>query len=409
MRKAFVLLLSAMVLLLVFSCEPAHEHTWDSGKVTKEPTCTETGVKEYKCTGCSATKEEIIPAKGHTLGEDYKCSVCSNYFYPSLSSFNDKSTLDNTKNTVVTVTLGDLGYSDIAYSEHSTGYTGKGLMIGGKNDGTNALNKYAATPAEAGEYTFIFKDGTITSAATGYSSIDAIKDASVYMLLPGNSDVVFENVTFNNVLNFGIQMYTSPWSYLNSITFKNCTFNGIIVGSSPANKATFENCTFNDYKNTTYANNSNPIWWRAATGFWGEGTNESVHSLEEFIFEGNKVTSTRPVKIERIAWNCHAKITIKNNYFDITPQEGDTKTKNMAINIGQRDSTSAFTLIEEGNEISANTKSLYTATKGSGSNQYIAVPGTEILDGNGNSKTITAMVWKTTTDETFEMKSIAIE
>ena len=78
----------------------------------------------------------------------------------------------------------------------------------------------------------------------------------------------------------------------------------------------------------------------------------------------------------------------------------------MAINIGQNDSTSAFTLIDDGNEISANTKSLYTAAKGSGSNQYIAVPGTEILDENGNPKTITAMVWKTTTDETFEMKSI---
>ena len=100
--------------------------------------------------------------------------------------------------------------------------------------GSTKLNSYAAAPAKAGEYTFVFKNGTINSAATGYSSIDNLKDTSVYMMVPGNSDVVFEDMTFNGVVSFDIQMYTSPWSYLHSITFKNCTFNGIIVGSCPA-------------------------------------------------------------------------------------------------------------------------------------------------------------------------------
>ena len=30
----------------------------------------------------------------------------------------------------------------------------------------------------------------------------------------------------------------------------------------------------------------------------------------------------------------------------------------------------------------------------------------KVLDGNGNEKVITAMVWKTTTNETFELKSV---
>ena len=305
------------------------------------------------------------------------------------------------KHDPVEVALGNTEAGDIAYSEHNSGYTGKGVMLG-----STKLNSYAAAPAKAGEYTFVFKNGTINSAATGYSSIDNLKDTSVYMLVPGNSDVVFENMTFNGVVSFDIQMYTSPWSYLHSITFKNCTFNGIVVGSCPAEKATFDGCTFNNYTNTTYANNSNPIWWRAGTGYWGTGADESVHSLKEFTFVNNKVTSTRPVKIERIGWNCTAGITILDNTFDISKQAGDSETKNMAINIGQKDNTSKFILTDDGNTISAGTASLYTAALGSGSNQYVAVSGSKVLDRNGNDKVITAMVWKTTTGETFEMKTI---
>ena len=39
-------------------------HAWDNGKVTKEPTETETGVKTFTCTRCGETKTETIPATG---------------------------------------------------------------------------------------------------------------------------------------------------------------------------------------------------------------------------------------------------------------------------------------------------------------------------------------------------------
>ena len=267
-------------------------------------------------------------------------------------------------------------------------------------------NRYGAAPAAAGDYKFTFKNGVINSAATGYESIDNFTDTSVYMLVPGNSDVVFENMTFNGVVSFDVQIYTSPWSYLNSITFKNCTFNGIVIGACPANKAVFTGCTFNNYTNSASANNSNPIWWRAANGSWSGDPDSMPHSLQEFTFVNNKVTSTRPVKIERIGWSCTAKITILDNKFDIQPQVGDEVTKNMAINIGQRDNTSKFILTDDGNTISANTAALYTAALTGGSNQYIAVSGTKILNRAGKNKTITAMVWKTQTNETFTMKTI---
>ena len=45
---------------------PALGHSWDEGKVTKQPTETETGIKTYTCTRCGETKTETIPVLPHT-------------------------------------------------------------------------------------------------------------------------------------------------------------------------------------------------------------------------------------------------------------------------------------------------------------------------------------------------------
>lgn len=47
-----------------------HTHSWDSGKVTTEPTCEKDGVKTYTCS-CGETKTETIKAKGH----NYNCET----------------------------------------------------------------------------------------------------------------------------------------------------------------------------------------------------------------------------------------------------------------------------------------------------------------------------------------------
>lgn len=56
-------------------------HSWNSGKVTKEATCTATGTKKYTCTVCSQTKTETIAKKAHsyksaTCTKAKTCSVC---------------------------------------------------------------------------------------------------------------------------------------------------------------------------------------------------------------------------------------------------------------------------------------------------------------------------------------------
>ncbi|MBR1507556.1 MAG: S-layer homology domain-containing protein [Eubacterium sp.] len=71
--------------------KPALGHDWDSGKVTKEVTCTEDGEKTITCNRCNETKKEIIKAAGHIEEEippteatcvkegntkGKKCSVC---------------------------------------------------------------------------------------------------------------------------------------------------------------------------------------------------------------------------------------------------------------------------------------------------------------------------------------------
>ena len=77
--------------LYVKSTDAPHVHTWDEGKVTTEPTCTEAGVKTYTCTVCKETKTEAIAALGHKWDDGkvtteptcteagvktYTCTVC---------------------------------------------------------------------------------------------------------------------------------------------------------------------------------------------------------------------------------------------------------------------------------------------------------------------------------------------
>lgn len=258
---------------------------------------------------------------------------------------------------------------------------------------------------DANGHAVVFVGGTITSGVTGYTSIDSI-GTSLLLAVPAYTKVTFKETTFKNVLSFDYQLYTSPWSQLGGLTFNGCTFDGIIVGAIAAQELAFNGCTFNNYVNTTSANSSNPTWIRPAYGNWTKGDNEGqgtdFRSLTKITFENNTVTSTRPVKFERIAqWEMATTVTATNNTFAITPQEGDKdekKTKNVGLYFG---ANAKFDLVIDKNEKRGETAALYTAVYSAPTGgTYAGLPagstvkntaGEEVATGDGD-----ALAWKTT-------------
>ena len=263
------------------------------------------------------------------------------------------------------------------------GYNSNGYL-GEKNDGANGKN-------------IVFVGGTITSGVTGYEDIDHI-GTSLLLAVPAYTHVTFQGTAFKNVISIDYQLYTGPWSQLGCVDFEGCTFDGIIVGAMATQSLVFNNCTFNNYTNTSKANNSNPTWIRPAYGNWSKGDNEGqgndFRSLTTINFTNNKVTSTRPVKFERIAqWEMDTTLTATNNHFDISAQNGDTSTKNVGMYFG---ANAAFDLVVEKNTKSANTAGLYTIP----ADQTALPEGSTIKNTNGTDVKLTdVMVWKTTTDE----------
>ena len=234
-----------------------------------------------------------------------------------------------------------------AYGEN--GYLGNG------NDGANGK-------------TVVFVGSSITSNTTGYTSIDNI-GTKLLLAVPAYTNVVFSGITFNGVISIDYQLYTSPWSQLGKVDFENCTFNGIIVGAMATQSLVFNSCRFNNYTNTTDANNSNPTWIRPAYGNWSpndnKGQGSDFRSLTSITFTNNKVTSTRPVKFEFISqWDITTAITATDNKFNISPQDGDTSTKNVGLYFGPHQKTNAINLIVGGNTKSANTAAMYVIPEG---------------------------------------------
>lgn len=273
---------------------------------------------------------------------------------------------------------------------------GENGYLGEKNDGANGKN-------------IIFVGGSITSGVTGYTSIDNI-GTDLLLAVPAYTNVTFEGVTFNNVMSFNYQLYTSPWSQLGELKFSGCTFNGLIVGSIAAQTLTFDGCVFTNYTNSASANNSNPTWIRPAYGNWSKGDNEgqgdNFKSLTTINFTNNKVTSTRPVKFERIAqWEMDTTVTVTGNDFDIV---SDGSSKNVGLYFG---ANAKFDLVVDSNKKTDGTAALYTGVYTAPNGEsYAGLPaGSTVKDADGNDVEVAGVIWKSTTGITLKTTTEAVE
>ena len=312
------------------------------------------------------TRDEYITAQERLGGTMYV--TVGDYSYTT------NGTLGNGKRNDTT---GQTEDRNVLNGYNSNGYLGE------KNDGANGKN-------------IVFVGGTITSGVTGYEDIDHI-GTSLLLAVPAYTHVTFQGTTFKNVISIDYQLYTGPWSQLGCVDFEGCTFDGIIVGAMATQSLVFNNCTFNNYTNTSKANNSNPTWIRPAYGNWTEGDNEGqgsdFRSLTKITFTNNTVKSTRPVKFEYISqWNIRSTVTAIGNSFDISAQDGDTKTKNVGLYLGAHTSKNAFDLTVDNNTKSDNTAALYTFPE-----SHSELPaGSTIKNSDGTPVYLTDVVkWKT--------------
>ena len=358
MKKFLSILLAILMLAVMLPVTAMAEEGTGDGSQSNPYTLAQLG---------AMTRDEYIAAQDRLGGTMYV--TVGNYSYDTNGTLGKGVRNDTTGQTEDRSVLN--GYN-------SNGYLGE------KNDGANGKN-------------IVFVGGTITSGVTGYEDIDHI-GTSLLLAVPAYTHVTFQGTAFKNVISIDYQLYTGPWSQLGCVDFEGCTFDGIIVGAMATQSLVFNNCTFNNYTNTSKANNSNPTWIRPAYGNWSKGDNEGqgndFRSLTTINFTNNKVTSTRPVKFERIAqWEMDTTLTATNNHFDISAQNGDTSTKNVGMYFG---ANAAFDLVVEKNTKSANTAGLYTIP----ADQTALPEGSTIKNTNGTDVKLTdVMVWKTTTDE----------
>lgn len=341
-------------------------------------------------------------------------------------TLDDLSTMTRAEYIEAQTRLGGTMYVTVGdYSYETNGTLGNGTADNSDRDSTK-MNYYGAPGAKEGQYSdaavgknIVFVGSSITSNVTGYKDIDNI-GTSLLLAVPAYTNVTFKGITFNNVMSFNYQLYTSPWSQLGELKFDGCTFNGIIVGAIAAQTLTFNNCNFRNYTNTyeengknVGANSSNPTWIRPAYGNWTKGDNEGqggdFKSLTTINFTGNTVTSTRPVKFERIAqWEMPTTVTVTGNSFDI--RDTDEK-KNVGLYFG---ANAKFNLIAQDNTKSDNTAALYTAAyKAPNEKDYVGLPaGSTVKDSTGKDVELEALEWKSdnkltlkTTEEVASVKN----
>ena len=74
MQKINRMLVLLLLLAMMVGCGN-HVHSFGEWVNTKEPTCTENGIRTRTCSDCGETEDEEVPALGHNFVEEV-CTEC---------------------------------------------------------------------------------------------------------------------------------------------------------------------------------------------------------------------------------------------------------------------------------------------------------------------------------------------
>ena len=180
---------------------PLGEHSWDNGKVTKEATETEEGVKTYTCKTCGETKTEKIPVTSHhwdqgTITKKATCTENGEKTYHCTDADCDKTYVETIpatghQHTEVRdkkeVTCEEDGYTGDTYCKDCGQLISKGAVVKATGHSWNSGKvTEAATCKKEGTKIYTCKNcgetKTETIPATGhkFDSWKTVKAQSIY-------------------------------------------------------------------------------------------------------------------------------------------------------------------------------------------------------------------------------------
>ena len=147
------------------------DHVWGEGVVVTEPTCTEKGVKTFKCVNCDETKTEDIAALGHDWEEasytnPKTCKRCGETEGEALSHdsseerYVEVSQFTNGKDYIVAVTKDDSSVYAVSNAGSSTRVSAETLSVVPADDDAAA---YVVTDKNGVVWTYTSSDQHLTN------------------------------------------------------------------------------------------------------------------------------------------------------------------------------------------------------------------------------------------------------
>ncbi len=136
---------------LVTQVIPSLGHDYDNGVVTTEPTCEEKGVKTFTCSRCNDTKTEDIDALGHTISNEYlysptshynECTRCHEHFHEQTHDFKYRKSTN-----MKPIDYFPYGYSEISHAFNITWGKDENL-----EDTLGVVNEYSCSTCNATLY-----------------------------------------------------------------------------------------------------------------------------------------------------------------------------------------------------------------------------------------------------------------